>query len=100
MLTISSLYISCGHSSILTLVEGLLSIISIESHMVSAIINVAQLVDSPWPFDALDFKGKHRKISLKPGEMIFYESARYTDRHSNACLQIFQQITELKTALI
>jgi prolyl 4-hydroxylase len=47
-----------------------------ETHIVSAILNVAQEVNTDWPLMIHDhFGGKHA-VLLKPGEMLFYESAR------------------------
>ena len=54
----------------------------------SAIINVAQDVESPWHLDALDYKGIHRKLILRPGEMIFYESARFVHCYSLSMMSI------------
>lgn len=48
----------------------------IETHQVSAILNVAQKVDTDWDLHIHDHKGKLHKVKLNPGEMIFYESAR------------------------
>ncbi|XP_059082487.1 uncharacterized protein LOC131880006 [Tigriopus californicus] len=49
---------------------------TIRTHVISAIINVNQKVDEPWPLDIFDHNRKHHKITMKPGEMIWYESAR------------------------
>jgi len=46
-----------------------------ETHVISAILNIAQQVDEPWPLQILDHDGKHHNIYLKPGEMVWYESA-------------------------
>ena len=40
----------------------------------SAIINVAQSVEEPWPLEVYDRQGKAVNITLSPGEMILYES--------------------------
>lgn len=47
-----------------------------ESHIVSAILNVAQEVASDWPLVIHDHFGRKHSVLLKPGEMLFYESAR------------------------
>ena len=33
-------------------------------------------MDQDWPITILDEKGHHQNITLKPGEMLLYESAR------------------------
>ncbi|MGV6826805.1 MAG: prolyl hydroxylase family protein, partial [bacterium] len=48
----------------------------IDSHILSAIINVDQQVDQEWPLEIEDNYYRPHKIFLKPGEMILYESAR------------------------
>lgn len=48
----------------------------IDTHLVSAIINVAQQVNTDWPICIQDHMGKSHEVLLKPGEMLFYESAR------------------------
>jgi len=40
-----------------------------ETHVISAILNIAQQVEEPWPLQIVDHDGKHHKIYLKPGEM-------------------------------
>ena len=47
-----------------------------DTHVISAILNVAQDVDSPWPLNILDWDGKSHKVYLEAGEMVWYESAR------------------------
>jgi len=46
-----------------------------ETHVISAILNIAQQVEEPWPLQILDHNGNHHNIYLKPGEMVWYESA-------------------------
>lgn len=48
----------------------------IETHQVSAILNVAQSVKTDWPLQIHDHMGKLHQVVMKPGEMLFYESAR------------------------
>lgn len=48
----------------------------IDTHHVSAIINVAQQVEVDWPLHILDHKGRRHTVLMQPGEMLFYESAR------------------------
>lgn len=40
----------------------------------SAIINVAQNVDEPWPLEVIGHDGLAHNITILPGEMILYES--------------------------
>ena len=40
----------------------------------SAIINVAQDVDEPWPLEVIGHDGKATNITMEPGDMILYES--------------------------
>ena len=42
--------------------------------VISAIINVAQDVDEPWPLEVYGHDGKAYNITMEPGDMIFYES--------------------------
>lgn len=48
----------------------------VETHQVSAILNVAQSVKKDWPLQIRDHMGRLHEVIMKPGEMIFYESAR------------------------
>lgn len=48
----------------------------VDTHHVSAIINVSQQVETDWPLHILDHKGRHHSVLMKPGDMVFYESAR------------------------
>lgn len=47
-----------------------------ETHIVSAILNVAQEVATDWPLVIHDHYGRRHQVLLKPGELLFYESAR------------------------
>ena len=40
----------------------------------SAIIQVAQDVDEPWPIEVVSHDGKRHNITMEPGDMILYES--------------------------
>lgn len=40
----------------------------------SAIVNVAQDVDEDWPLEVYDRSGTAVNITMKPGDMVFYES--------------------------
>jgi prolyl 4-hydroxylase len=39
----------------------------------SAIINVAQDVNEPWPIEVYDHSGKAHNVSMEPGDMVLYE---------------------------
>ncbi len=47
-----------------------------QTHIISAIINVDQDVNSDWPLYVYDHYSRLHKVILKPGEIIFYESAK------------------------
>jgi len=40
----------------------------------SAIINVAQDVDEPWPIEVIGHDGKAHNVTMEPGDMVMYES--------------------------
>ncbi len=40
----------------------------------SAIINVAQDVDEPWPLEVIGHDGKAYNITMEPGDLVLYES--------------------------
>lgn len=40
----------------------------------SAIINVAQDVDEPWPLEVIGHDGKAFNVTMEPGDMVLYES--------------------------
>ena len=46
------------------------------THIISAIINIAQDIDEEWPLIIEDHYYRKHKVYLEPGEIIFYESAR------------------------
>ena len=48
----------------------------LKTHIISAIINVDQDVDEAWPLVIEDNYYRIHQVFLKPGEVIFYESAR------------------------
>jgi prolyl 4-hydroxylase len=50
----------------------------LETHIISAIINVEQKVDKDWPLVIDDNYYRRHHVILKPGDMIFYEGARLT----------------------
>ncbi len=49
---------------------------TVNTHVVSAIINVDQDVDEDWPLLILDHDGNEHNIIMQPGDMVLYESAR------------------------
>ena len=48
----------------------------LETHIISAIINVDQEVNEDWPLIIEDNYGRRHSVILKPGDMVFYEGAR------------------------
>lgn len=40
----------------------------------SAIINVAQDLDEPWPLEVIGHDGKAKNVTMEPGDMVLYES--------------------------
>lgn len=40
----------------------------------SAIIQVAQDLDEPWPIEVYDHSGKAYNVTMAPGDMVLYES--------------------------
>lgn len=48
-----------------------------ETHAVSAILNIMQEgIREPWPLAIMGNDGKTHEVTMKPGEMVLYESAR------------------------
>ena len=48
----------------------------LRTHVISAILNINQKVDSDWPLQIFDHDGVLHNVFLKPGEMVWYESAK------------------------
>lgn len=46
------------------------------THVVSCIINVAQQADQDWPLLILDHSDVEHSLSMKPGDLLLYESAK------------------------
>jgi len=46
------------------------------THIISAILNIAQDVDEEWPLQIMDHQQKMHEILLQPGDMVLYESAK------------------------
>ena len=50
---------------------------TVMSHVVSAIINVAQGgINTDWPLEIKSHDGKYHYVNMKPGDMLLYESAK------------------------
>lgn len=45
-----------------------------ETHVLSALLNIDQQVNTPWPLDFVDQEGIHHEITLETGEILLYES--------------------------
>ena len=48
----------------------------LSTHVISAILNIGQDVVDDWPLYILDNLGGRHTVTLRPGEMVWYESAR------------------------
>jgi prolyl 4-hydroxylase len=46
------------------------------THVISSIVHIASDLDEPWPIVIEDNMGVEHAVSLQPGQMLFYESAR------------------------
>ena len=46
------------------------------THIISAIVNIAQDVREEWPLIIYDHYGNEHKIYMKPGDVVLYESAK------------------------
>jgi prolyl 4-hydroxylase len=46
------------------------------THVFGATLNIAQQVDEAWPLIIKDHFGRSHEVTLQPGEMLLYESAR------------------------
>ena len=44
----------------------------LQSHVISAILNIKQDVEEDWPLQILDHQGQQHEIILKPGEMVWW----------------------------
>lgn len=53
-----------------------------ETHVISSILHVDSQVDAPYPIEIQDVSGAYAAVDLKPGEMMFYESAKCFHRRS------------------
>ncbi len=68
-----------------------LPIKTLDTHQVSAIVNVAQKVNKPWPLNIIDYDGVNHEVILKPGDVLWYESARWVIRvcHFNCITKLY-----------
>jgi prolyl 4-hydroxylase len=48
----------------------------LHEHVISVIINVDQIVEKVWPLYIYDHMSRLHKVILKPGDILFYESAK------------------------
>ena len=48
----------------------------LETHLASAILNIDQQVEHPWPLHIDDHQYRNHEIMLEPGEMVMYEGAK------------------------
>mmetsp|Transcript_17860 Transcript_17860/g.23532 ORF Transcript_17860/g.23532 Transcript_17860/m.23532 type:complete len:448 (-) Transcript_17860:247-1590(-) len=49
---------------------------TVNTHVISAIINVAQSPGAVWPLQILDHDGNLHEVPMEPGDIVYYESAR------------------------
>ena len=49
---------------------------TVGTHVVSAIINVDQEVDEDWRLLILDHEDREHWVTMEPGDMLLYESAK------------------------
>jgi hypothetical protein len=47
-----------------------------KSHSIAAIVNVAQELEQDWMLEIVDHSGNLHEISMKPGDVLMYESAK------------------------
>lgn len=48
----------------------------VETHIISSIVHIGRDIDEPWYLSILNNDGVAQHVDLKPGHMLFYESAR------------------------
>ena len=53
-----------------------------ETHVISSILHIDSKLDAPYPIEIQDVTGDYAAVDLKPGEMMFYESAKCFHRRS------------------
>merc|ERR1712080_797587 len=48
-----------------------------KTHVVSAILNVCQdNLGEEWPLEIVDLAGRRQRVSMKPGDLLLYESSK------------------------
>jgi prolyl 4-hydroxylase len=62
--------------------------------IISAILNVAQEVEEAWPLEVIGHDGVAVNVTMKPGEMILYESASVVRR----CMRVSSGWIEMRQA--
>ena len=65
-----------GHSFPLKCIILSCNFFRFTTHVISAILNIGQSVSREWELHILDNSGAAHAVTLLPGEMIWYESAR------------------------
>lgn len=58
---------------------------TVNTHVVSAIINVDQDVEKDWPLLILDHNDAEHNLVMKPGDMVLYESAKLLHGRPGRC---------------
>ena len=53
-----------------------------ETHVISSILHIDSKLDEPFPIEIEDALGEYAGVDLKPGQMMFYESAKCFHRRS------------------
>jgi prolyl 4-hydroxylase len=56
------------------------------THVVSCIINVDQEVEEDWKLVILDHEENEHSITMRPGDMLLYESAKLLHGRPSKCL--------------
>jgi prolyl 4-hydroxylase len=57
----------------------------------SAIINVAQDLDEPWPIEVYGHDGKATNVTMEPGDMVLYESHKENGSRPSLNLKSIKQ---------
>ena len=53
-----------------------------ETHVVSSILHIGSKLDAPFPIEIEDMHGETHAVSLEPGDLFFYESAKSFHKRS------------------
>jgi len=54
----------------------------VETHVISSVLHIDHDIDEDFPLEVQDAGGEYGKVNLKPGDMVFYESAKCFHRRS------------------